>query len=51
MIWSMFAHARARTCLEKPFDRRPEGLVRPLVIEDVQVIVEYGSYPSALNRE
>ena len=32
--------------LEIALDRRPEGLVSPLVVEDVEVIVEYGSYPS-----
>jgi len=39
---------RGENLLEITLDRRPEGLVSPLVVEDVEVIVEYGSYPSKL---
>ena len=35
--------------LEISLDGRPDGLVSPLRIEQVELFVEYGSYPSALN--
>ncbi len=40
---------KGQNLLEFVLDRRAEGLVSPLRIEDVEIIVEYGSYPSALN--
>jgi hypothetical protein len=40
---------KGKNLLEIVLDKRPEGLVSPLVVEDVEVIVEYGSYPSRLN--
>jgi len=39
---------KGQNLLEIALDKRPEGLVSPLVVEDVEVIVEYGSYPSRL---
>jgi len=39
---------KGHNLLEITLDKRPEGLVSPLVVEDVEVIVEYGSYPSTL---
>ena len=39
---------KGQNLLEIALDRRPEGLVSPLVVEDVEVVVEYGSYPSRL---
>ena len=39
---------KGRNTLEIALVKRAEGLVSPLVIEDVEVIVEYGPYPSAL---
>jgi len=39
---------KGRNILEIALIGRAEGLVSPLVIEDVEVIVEYGPYPSAL---
>ena len=40
---------RGQNRLEFILDRRAEGLVSPLKVEDVEVIVEGGSYPSTLN--
>ena len=40
---------KGENLLEIVLDRRPEGLVSPLKVEDVEVVVEYGPYPSALN--
>ncbi len=40
---------RGQNRLEFILDGRAEGLVSPLKVEDVEVIVEYGSYPSTLN--
>ncbi len=40
---------RGQNRLEIVLNRRAEGLVSPLRVEDVEIIVEYGSYPSALN--
>lgn len=34
--------------LEITLDARPDGLISPLVVEKLEVIVEYGSYPSRL---
>ena len=51
----MFFH---RPATERPFvavklavslDGRPEGLVGGVTVEDVEVLVEYGPYPSALD--
>ncbi len=36
--------------LELILDKRADGLVSPLKVEDVEIIVEYGSYPSVINR-
>ena len=35
--------------LEVSLDRRADGLMSPLQVEDVEVIVEYGPYPSGLD--
>ena len=35
--------------LELSLDRRADGLMSPLQVEDVEVIVEYGPYPSGLD--
>ena len=35
--------------LEIALDRRAERLVSPLRVDDVEIIVEYGSYPSSLS--
>ncbi len=40
---------RGQNLLEFVLDGRAAGLVSPLRVEDVEVIVEYGSYPSILN--
>ncbi len=40
---------KGRNLLEIVLDQRAEGLVSPLRVQDVEIIVEYGSYPSALN--
>ena len=32
--------------LEIVLDERAEGLTSPLRVEDVEILVEYGSYPS-----
>ena len=40
---------RGQNLLEFVLDRRAEGLVGPLRIEDVEIIEGYGSYPSTLN--
>jgi hypothetical protein len=39
---------KGRNVLEIVLVKRADGLVSPLVIEDVEIIVEYGPYPSAL---
>ena len=39
---------RGHNLLEIELVRRAEGLISPLTVEDVEVIVEYGSYPSRL---
>ena len=36
--------------LEISLDRRAEGLVSSLSVEEVEIIVEYGSYPSGLDH-
>ena len=41
---------KGQNLLEIALDKRPEGLVSPLVVEDVEIIVEYGSYPSRLSN-
>ena len=35
--------------LELVLERRAEGMMRSLIVEDVELIVEYGSYPSRLD--
>jgi hypothetical protein len=37
--------------LEVSLDRRAVGLVSPLRVDEVEMIIEYGSYPSGLDRE
>ena len=39
---------KGQNLLEVSLDRRAEGLMSPLVVEDVEIIVEYGPYPSRL---
>ena len=41
---------KGHNLLEISLDRRAEGMISPLRIEDIEFIVEYGSYPSALSR-
>ena len=36
--------------LEVTLDGRPDGLVSPLTVEEVEIIVEYGPYASGLDR-
>jgi len=36
--------------LEISLDRRAGGLVSPLIVEEVEIIVEYGPYPSGLDQ-
>ena len=37
---------KGHNMLEIVLDERAEGLTSPLRVEDVEVLVEYGSYPS-----
>ena len=39
---------RGENLMEFTLDRRAEGLISPLRVEDVELIIEYGSYPSKL---
>jgi hypothetical protein len=39
---------KGQNLLEVSLDRRAEGLMSPLVVEDAEIIVEYGPYPSRL---
>jgi hypothetical protein len=41
---------RGENVLEISLDSRPEGLVGGVVIEQVEVYVEYGPHPSGLNH-
>ena len=40
---------RGQNRLDIVLDQRAEGLVSPLKVEDVEILVRYGSYPSVLN--
>ena len=42
---------KGENLLEVVLEKRAEGLASPLRIEQVELIVEYGSYPSRLNHE
>ena len=42
---------KGQNLLEVSLDRRAEGLLSPLVVEDVEIIVDYGPYPSELGQQ
>ena len=47
---SKFCQDRATNLLEIVLESRAKGLVSPLKVEEVELIVEYGPYPSALQH-
>ena len=41
---------KGQNVLEISLDSRPPGLVGSVTVEEVEILVEYSSYPSGLNR-